>query len=93
MNDGPDVQQIIDRLRPLIVSSLMLDDVAPDSIDPDEPLFGGGLGLDSVDALELVLAVEKEFQIELSDAETRREAFGSVRKLAELVTMRLSQAG
>jgi acyl carrier protein len=90
--ESAELRETIDRLRPLIVSSLLLDDVSPEHIDPDEPLFGGGLGLDSVDALELVLAVEKEFHIQLDDAEARKEAFGSVRKLAQFVTARLSEA-
>lgn len=52
---------LISELQHLIVESLALEDVQPEDIDPDEPLFGEGLGLDSIDALELGLALKKRF--------------------------------
>ena len=71
-------------LAKLIVDSLSLENVAPESIDPEAPLFGGELGLDSIDALELALAVSKRYGIQLrSDNPDNRRVFGSLRALSE----------
>jgi acyl carrier protein len=70
-------------LRELIVEALMLEDVRPDQIEADAPLFGEGLGLDSIDALELALAIERRYQIRIAAEDARnRELFRSVRSLA-----------
>lgn len=73
-------------LKELIITTLGLTDVAPGGIGDDTPLFGDGLGLDSLDALELVVALEYEYGIEeeLSD-ERAREVFSSVTQLATFV--------
>ena len=81
----------IDRIKALIVRSLNLQDVRPDEIETDAPLFGAGLGLDSVDALELVVALEKEFGIRTESHEIGREAFASVRALAAFVQTRVER--
>ena len=71
-------------LAELLVESLNLDDVAPDSIDPEAPLFNTGLGLDSIDALELALAISKKYGFQLrSDNEDNRRIFASLRALCE----------
>lgn len=71
-------------LAKLIVDSLSLENVAPETIDPEAPLFGGDLGLDSIDALELALAVSKRYGIQLrSDNPDNRRVFGSLRALSE----------
>ena len=71
-------------LARLIVENLNLENVAPESIDPEAPLFGGELGLDSIDALELALAVSKRYGIQLrSDNPDNRRVFGSLRALSE----------
>ena len=71
-------------LAELLVESLNLDDVAADSIDPEAPLFNTGLGLDSIDALELALAISKKYGFQLrSDNEDNRRIFASLRALAE----------
>jgi acyl carrier protein len=71
-------------LAKLIVDSLNLENVAPEGIDPEAPLFGGDLGLDSIDALELALAVSKRYGIQLrSDNPDNRRVFGSLRALSE----------
>ena len=70
-------------LASLLVESLNLEDTAPESIDPEQPLFGTGLGLDSIDALELALAISKRYGFQLrSDNEDNRRIFGSLRALA-----------
>ena len=79
------------RLKTLIVSGLHLDGVDPASIDSDAPLFGdhdklGGLGLDSIDALELGIVLKKEFGLEVAVADLEiRDHFRSVRSLAGLL--------
>ena len=70
-------------LAELLVQSLNLDDVAPESIDPEAPLFNTGLGLDSIDALELALAISKQYGFQLrSDNEDNRRIFASLRALS-----------
>ncbi len=71
-------------LAELLVQSLNLDDVAPESIDPEAPLFNTGLGLDSIDALELALAISKQYGFQLrSDNDDNRRIFASLRALSE----------
>ena len=70
-------------LAELLVESLNLEGVEPAGIDPEAPLFGDGLGLDSIDALELALAVSKRYGFQLrSDSDENRRIFGSLRALA-----------
>jgi acyl carrier protein len=70
-------------LRELIVEALMLQDVRPEEIDVDAPLFAEGLGLDSIDALELALAIERRYKVRIAADDSRnRELFASVRSLA-----------
>ncbi|MGB8221413.1 MAG: phosphopantetheine-binding protein [Polyangiales bacterium] len=79
-------ESIENRLKQLIVESLMLEDVVPGEIEDEAPLFGEGLGLDSIDALELALAIHKEFGVRTSaDDERNREIFYSVRSLSDFI--------
>jgi acyl carrier protein len=79
-------EAIENRLKQLIVESLMLEDVVPGEIEDEAPLFGEGLGLDSIDALELALAIHKEFGVRTSaDDERNREIFYSVRSLSDFI--------
>lgn len=76
-------------LKHLIIDTLELEDVTPDDIDPDEPLFVEGLGLDSIDALELGLALQKTYGIKLeADSEESRRHFANLKSLAALVEAR-----
>lgn len=71
------------RLKTLIIATLKLDGVRPEEIPDDEPLIGSPrFGLDSIDALELVLALEKEFGVKIGSSEESRKALGSVNTLA-----------
>jgi acyl carrier protein len=79
-----DLAQLRGRIKRLIVDRLKLE-VAPDAIGDDQPLFGEGLGLDSIDALELVLGLEQEFGVKVEDEEVGQEALSSVASLAEFV--------
>jgi acyl carrier protein len=72
-------------LKAAIIASLNLQDITPPQIDDDAPLFGAGLGLDSIDALELVVMLEKNYQIVIKDIEEGRPAFQSVRTLAAFI--------
>jgi len=73
-------------IKELIISSLGLEDVRPDDIESDQPLFGDGLGLDSIDALELGLALQKRYGVSMSaDSEQVRQHFASVNALAAFV--------
>lgn len=77
-----------DRIKRLIVDSLHLEGVQPEMIEDEAPLFGEGLGLDSVDALELVVALEKEFGIKIKSQEMGREVFSSVSSLSQFIEAR-----
>ncbi len=79
-------------LKQNIIGSLNLQDVTPEQIDDDAPLFGAGLGLDSIDALELVVMLEKNYGIVIKDIEEGRPAFRSVRTLADFIDTRRSAA-
>lgn len=71
------------RLKTLIITTLKLEGVRPEDIPDDEPLIGSArFGLDSIDALELVLAIEKEFRVKIGSSEESRRALGSVNTLA-----------
>ena len=75
----------VNELKAKIIESLKLQDVSPDQIGDDAPLFGAGLGLDSIDALELVVMLEKNYRIVIKDIEEGRPAFQSVRTLAAFI--------
>lgn len=72
-------------LKTLIVETLNLNDVDPTSIEDDQPLFEEGLGLDSIDALELVLKLEKRYGIKITNSEQSRHALASVNTLASFI--------
>ena len=72
-------------LKRLIVESLHLEGLTPENIADDAPLFGEGLGLDSVDALELVVALEKEYGLRIESHEVDKNVFASVASLSEFV--------
>ena len=75
-------------LKAKIIESLNLQDIAPEQIEDDAPLFGAGLGLDSIDALELVVMLEKNYGIVIKDMEEGRPAFQSPNTLAAFINAR-----
>ena len=79
---------LIEELKQLIIDSLDLEDVTPADIDAQAPLFGnGGLGLDSIDALELGVAIQKRYHVKLdANSADTREHFRSVENLAKFIT-------
>ena len=79
-------QQPEDEIKQLIIDVLQLEDITPDDIDRDAPLFVEGLGLDSIDALELGVAIQKRYGIILSsNSEETRRHFASVRALSAMI--------
>lgn len=84
-------QVSVEQLKIMLVDKLNLKSITVDQIADDSALFGPeGLGLDSVDALELVLAIESEYGIQINDEEVGREAFASVQVLCAFINERLS---
>ena len=80
------MQALEQEIKELIISALSLEDVVADDIDASAPLFGAGLGLDSIDALELGLALQKRYGVTLSsDSQETRQHFASVQALAGFV--------
>lgn len=74
-------------LKKLIIEVLNLEDMAPDDIESGAPLFGDGLGLDSIDALELGVAIRRKYNVNLDiDSEEIREHFASVSNLARFIS-------
>ncbi|ADJ65181.1 acyl carrier protein [Herbaspirillum seropedicae] len=80
------MQDLEQDIKQLIIEALDLEDLAPEDIDSAAPLFGDGLGLDSIDALELGMSLQKRYGIKLSaNSEETRKHFASVQALAALV--------
>lgn len=79
------MERLEDQLKLQIIEALSLDDVSPGEIEDDTPLFGDAFGLDSVDALELVVMMERHHDIKITDIEVGRVAFESVCSLAKFI--------
>ena len=75
--------ELIQKLKQQIIEALYLEDIVPEEIDADSALFEDGLGLDSIDALSLVVLLEKEYGIQVTDPEQGRAVLFSVRTIAE----------
>jgi acyl carrier protein len=80
------MEELIVELKEKIIDALNLEEMTPDDIDADAPLFGeSGLGLDSIDALELIVLIEKNYGIKLANPAEGKAIFKSVRTIAEFV--------
>ncbi len=79
------MEELIKELKRRIVENMKLD-ISPDEIDPDAPLFGDGLGLDSIDVLELVVMLDRDYGIKIVNMDEGRKAFASVRSIAGYIT-------
>jgi len=73
------------QLKEEIIEVLNLEDISPEDIDNESPLFGDGLGLDSIDALELIVLLEKNYGIKIEDPKDGRKVFYSIDTMAEFI--------
>ncbi|MDP1622262.1 MAG: phosphopantetheine-binding protein [Bacteroidales bacterium] len=80
------MDELILKLKKEVIEQLNLEETTPDDIDPDSPLFGEGLGLDSIDALELIVLLEKNYGIKIEDPKDGKKIFFSIRSMAEYIT-------
>ena len=80
------MQALVEELKALIIEHLNLEDVDAAAVDPAAPLFGEGLGLDSVDALELVMLMETTYGAKIDSSEVGKRAFATLNSLADIVS-------
>ena len=80
------MEELILELKKEIIEVLNLEDMKPEDIDNDAPLFGEGLGLDSIDALELIVMIEKKSGIKLNDPRKGKEVFQSINVMAKFIS-------
>ena len=79
------MEDLVLELKENIIEALNLEDIQPEDIDDDAPLFGSGLGLDSIDALELIVMNERKYGIKLKDPSKSKEVFKSVNVMAKFI--------
>ncbi len=79
------MDELINELKKKIIATLKLSDIQPDDIDNDDPLVGEGLGLDSIDTLELLVLMEKDYGVTVRDINVGRQIFSSLRSMATYV--------
>lgn len=80
------MDQLIDQLKNQIIEALNLEEITASDIDAEAPLFGDGLGLDSIDALELIVLLEREYGIKLANPTEGKEIFKSIASIADYVS-------
>ncbi len=80
------MEELIQELKERIIDALKLEEMTPDDIDAQAPLFGEGLGLDSIDALELIVLLEKNYGIRLANPAEGKAIFASVETIARYVS-------
>ncbi len=86
------MEELIEKLKVQIIEQLNLEDMEPEDIDADEALFGDGVGLDSIDALELIVLLEKEYGIKIENPKDGQKIFQSIRTMAEFIKMHKPEA-
>ncbi len=85
------MEKLMSDLKTQIIAQLNLQDTKPEDIGDDQPLFIEGLGLDSIDALELIVLLQQQYKIKLSNAEDGPKVFKTVRTMAEYITAHQAQ--
>lgn len=79
------MEALIKELKGKLIEQLNLEDINPEDIDANQPLFGDGLGLDSIDALELIVLMERDYGIKISDPSHGKKVFASLTTMAEYI--------
>ncbi|MDR1896597.1 MAG: phosphopantetheine-binding protein [Prevotellaceae bacterium] len=79
------MDELIDELKVKVVAHLNLQDITPENINPDDSLFNSGLGLDSIDVLELIVLLQQDYGIKVGSAEEGKQVFQSIRTMAEFI--------
>jgi acyl carrier protein len=79
------MEDLVNQLKVQIIKALKLEDVKPEDINPTAPLFGDGLGLDSIDALELIVLLEKEYGLRVENAASAKKIFSSIQTMADYI--------
>jgi len=79
------MDELTNTLKSRIIGALNLEGMTPEQIGNDEPLFGGGLGLDSIDALEIIVILDKDYGIKLSSPAEGKEIFRSINSIADYI--------
>jgi len=79
------MEALIQKIKEQVIEVLNLEEVTPQDIDTDAPLFGDGLGLDSIDALELIVLLEKQYGLKIEDPKDGKKIFFSIRTIAEYI--------
>ena len=85
------MSELIEKLKIEIIEQLNLEEVEPQDIDENEELFGDGLGLDSIDALELIVLLEKEYDVKIEDAKKGKDILFSIKTMADYITENSNQ--
>ncbi len=79
------MEELIEKLKRQLIDELNLEDLTPEDIDSDEPLFGSTIGLDSIDALEIIVLLEREYNLKIESQEDGQRIFQSIRTIAEFI--------
>ncbi len=79
------MSELTQELKEKIITQLNLEDISVDDLEDDTPLFGDGLGLDSIDALELIVMLDKSYGIKLSDPKEGRKVFETIQTMADFI--------
>jgi acyl carrier protein len=79
------MEALIQKIKEQVIEVLNLEEITPQDINTDAPLFGDGLGLDSIDALELIVLLEKQYGIKIEDPKDGKKIFFSIRTIAEYI--------
>lgn len=80
------MDELIEKLKAQLIEALNLEEITPEDIDPEAPLFGNdGLGLDSIDALEIILLLDKDYGIKLKNPAEGKQVFYSVKTMADYI--------